>query len=129
MFIQNLTREQQSVLLYLGKQIIAADGVLTDSEIEFIDSLKSQMSENFTEKEIEYSDLSRIFNSNASKASLLLELLGVAYADNDFQESEKEMIIEIASYLSISKEKLLEMNDWVITQLELVKKASLFMIE
>jgi hypothetical protein len=129
MFIQNLTREQQEVLLYLGKKIIAADGVLTDSEVEFIDALKSQMPKNTTENEVQYNDLPKIFNTNSSKASLLLELLGVAHADNEFQDSEKEMLIEIASHLHISKDKLFEMNDWVITQLELVKKASIFMLD
>jgi hypothetical protein len=41
------------------------------------------------EHSVSYDQLSDVFSDKASKASLLLELLGVAHADDEYQDEEK----------------------------------------
>ena len=129
MFIQNLTLDQQSVLLDLSNQLIAADGVLSDDELVFIETLKSQMMPNIEDHSATYNQLSDVFSDKASKASLLLELLGVAHADDEYQDEEKTFMNNIATQLNVSQNELSEMEDWVIAQLNLSKQAIKFMLE
>lgn len=129
MFIQNLTLDQQSVLLNLSNQLIAADGVLSDDELVFIETLKSQMMPNTEDHSVTYNQLSDVFYDKASKASLLLELLGVAHADDDYQDEEKTFMHNIATQLNVSQNELSEMEDWVVAQLSLSKQVIKFMSE
>lgn len=129
MFIQNLTLDQQSVLLQLSNQLISSDSVLSDDELVFIEALKSQMMSDIEDHSVSYDQLSDVFSDKASKASLLLELLGVAHADDEYQDEEKAFMSDIANKLSISLDELAEMEKWVLSQLNISKQVLRFMSE
>ncbi|MGQ0286757.1 DNA repair protein [Pasteurellaceae bacterium 22721_9_1] len=119
MFVQNLNTQQQSVLLSLAQEIIAADSNLTDAETAMLEILKSQANPDAKASSVDLANLSTIFTTNKEKHSLLLELLGIAHADNEYHLDEKDLISSYAKHLNVSPETLNELEFWVEKQIAL----------
>ncbi|HCE2475722.1 TPA: TerB family tellurite resistance protein [Vibrio parahaemolyticus] len=105
MFIQNLEPKQQSALLYLAKEVMDADDELHECEDQVLSLLMSQVDASVTPEAISLEGLSALFDTNSSKASLLLELIGVAHADGDYHHNENALIKKIRSILRCHRRK------------------------
>lgn len=125
MFITRLNSSQQSQLLTLAKEIISADGVVHDREKELLTVLKTQMNPGIEAATV--INLNEEFKTPESKASLLLELIGLAHADSEYHVSEKNLIEKVAKDIQIEMETLSKMESWVKRQFALVNEAELFM--
>ena len=89
MFIQNLNSEQQGLMLSLAKRLISVDGQISKEETDMLATLEAQCCKNISEtKDISMAELKNIFKTEREKASVSLELLAVAYADDDYHKSE-----------------------------------------
>lgn len=129
MFISKLNLEQQSVLLALAERIAAADGVSHEEEALLMAALKAQSQDGAAPATVELSELAGVFDSQSAKSALMLELLGIAFADADYHESEKALVNEVASALNIDSELLSDMESWVSRQVLLTQEAYAFMEE
>ena len=125
MFISKLNLEQQSVLLALAERIAAADGVSHEEEALLMAALKAQSQDGAAPATVELSELAGVFDSQSAKSALMLELLGIAFAD----ASEKALVNEVASALNIDSELLSDMESWVSRQVLLTQEAYAFMEE
>lgn len=119
MFVQNLNTEQQSVLLFLAKEVAKADGSLDELQLGMVEILTKQSNENVAEKSVTLAELSALFKTEREKCSLLLELLGIAHANNEYHLSEKDLITSYANALNVSEKKLFALENWVEKQLAL----------
>lgn len=119
MFVQNLNAKQQSVLLYLAKEVINADNNLHESEQDILSIIMSQVESSELLEVIRPEEIASLFDTNMSKASLLLELIGVAYADGDYHNEERALIKKYADTIGISEQQLRNLEDWVSKQLQL----------
>lgn len=122
MFVQNLTAEQQSALLYLAHEVAKVDGSADELQLGMVEILTKQSEENVTEKAISNAELPTLFTTERAKCSLLLELLGVAHANEEYHLSEKDMIAGYAKELGVSSEKLNALENWVEKQFALSKE-------
>jgi len=129
MFINRLSPTQQAVLLSTAEQLIAADNNISAQETAFLHVLQSQMEPGIKSLPISITDFPAIFNTKSTKVGFLLELLGVAHADAEYQIAEKDFIGTIATAMSISMPLLEDMERWVCRQFALVKEAEEFMRE
>lgn len=127
MFISNLSREQQAVFLGLAKQLILSDSNLATEEESLLTSIQRQMESEVIPTDVPLNSLKELFPTRKDKASMLLELLGLAHADNDYHASEKEFVTQVARACGISKMELIDMECWVVRQLALVHEATQFM--
>lgn len=116
MFVQNLNGKQQAVMLHLVTEIMGADEKLHESEQEIFDVLVNQVGDSVSPEAITLNDMALLFDTNISKASLLLELIGVAHADGEYHNAEKALINKYASSLGVSEEKQLKLEQWVAKQ-------------
>ncbi|EKZ8664216.1 TerB family tellurite resistance protein [Vibrio alginolyticus] len=93
-----------------------------------LETIRSQcdVNVNFDSKP-ELDELGSLFELQHQKVALMLELIGVAYADETYQDSEKAVIGHLAEVLNISPSLLTDMESWVKRQMILVKEANLFM--
>lgn len=121
MFVQNLNEKQQSSLLYLAHEVAKADGDLHELQMGLMEIIKEQCKDSVEEQEIQLEQLPRIFDTERAKCSLLLELLGVAYSNNEYDIREKELIEKYAETLDINLGKLESLEIWVKKQLALMK--------
>lgn len=119
MFIQNLDKKQQSALLYLAKEVMEADDQLHESEGEILSILASQVDVSVSPESVSLDEMATLFDTNASKVSLLLELIGVAHADGDYHHEENALIQKYADTMNVSKDKLLQIEGWVSKQVSL----------
>lgn len=122
MFVNGLDKNQQSALLYLSHEVAKADGDLHELQMGLMEVIKAQCEDNVQEQEVTLDELSQVFDNNSAKCSLLLELLGVAHSNNDYDPREKALIGQYAEALSISKNKLKELETWVTKQLALMEE-------
>lgn len=125
MFVTRLSSRQQGLLLTLGKQLIAADGNIHDKETDLLATLQAQMTPGIQAAAVH--QLGEEFQTQESKAALLLELLGLAHADADYHLDEKDFIAKVALDLGVGKDLLADMESWVMRQFALVREAEEFM--
>lgn len=123
MFVQNLNSAQQSALVYLAHEIVKADGAADESEFAIVELLLNQSNPDVNhEQAVELDQLSALFDTERAKCSLLLELLGVAHANEEYHLSEKDLIAQYATKLGVSNEKLQALETWVEKQFALSKE-------
>lgn len=123
MFIHNLNFEQQSALLFLAREVAKADGSLDELQMGMMSILKAQSQHGVDEKAIDLPELANLFDTERAKCSLLLELLGVAHANEEYHLAEKDLISTYATLLGVSHEKLQALEHWVEAQMSLTKTA------
>lgn len=128
MFIQNLNFEQQSVLLFLAHEVAKADGSSDELQLGMMSILKAQSQHGVDEKPIELSELAYLFDTERARCSLLLELLGVAHANEEYHLTEKDLISTYAASLGVSQEKLQALEHWVEAQMSLTKTAEQLLV-
>lgn len=126
MFIQNLNQKQQSVLLDLCEQVIRIDGIVDEKEKEMLAVLHSQCMRGVEPLHIEKKEITKLFDSSLSKVSLMLEMLGIAYANDDYHPEQAKLITEYANVLGITEGKMIELEDWIKKQFSLFKEVQKF---
>lgn len=128
MFLSNLNLEQKQAFLGLAHQFISADGQLAPQEEAMLGAMKTEMGLSEHEKPIsaELHNLLKPFDSKYARASVLLEIVGLGYSDNNFHPEESQIVQTIAQNFEISKEEVRQMENWVIRQIMLAKEATQF---
>lgn len=127
MFISNLSSKQQSVFLGLAKKLIDSDENFAPEETALLSTIQQQMLADVTPIDVALDTLNTIFECKKAKASLLLELLGLAHADQEYHLAEKDFINQVATSCEVPSYELNDMESWVVRQLSLVREAAQFM--
>lgn len=128
MFIQHLTNEQQGILYSFSKRLVTVDGVIDSKEETILETIRAQCSESADfGLDINLVEIDKIFHQQHQKIAFMIELIGVAHADDTYTHEEKDFVLSLAENLSIDPELLKQMESWVERQLGLVKEANLFM--
>jgi len=127
MFISNLSSKQQSVFLGLAKKLIDSDENIAPEESALLSTIQQQMLADVTSTDVALDTLPTVFDCKKAKASLLLELLGLAHADQEYHSAEKDFINQVATSCGVSSYELQDMESWVVRQLSLVREAAQFM--
>jgi hypothetical protein len=74
-------------------------------------------------------ELAGVFTSKRSKVAALLELLGLAYSDTDFEPGEASLIAEVARRMNLTAGDLAEINGWVQEHVGHIRRALVMMRE
>ncbi|HHF3184005.1 TPA: TerB family tellurite resistance protein [Vibrio alginolyticus] len=128
MFIQHLNDEQQAALYHFSKELIAADGYVDERETRLLDGIIAQCNNSADlEQKFDIKQIPEIFSEKAQKMAFLIELVGVAYADQVIEENEDNLIKNVAEALSVELSLIDELKDWVQRQMALVFEAEKFL--
>jgi uncharacterized tellurite resistance protein B-like protein len=128
MFIHYLNSEQQSALYYFSKQLVVADGHVDERETILLDTIVNQCDENVDlNKSFNIYELSALFSDNPPKIAFLIELIGVGYADQVFEQSEDSLIKQVAVEIGVEPKKIEELKNWVQRQMALVLESKLLL--
>ncbi len=119
MFVQNLNAKQQAALLYMAKAVAHADGNMDELQLGMMEILAKQAEAGVKEMVVPLDELPILFDTERSRCSLLLELLGIAHVNNEYHVHEKDLIGQYANILQISPEKLIALEAWVEKQIAL----------
>lgn len=128
MFIQMLDEKQQSILLALTHKMAHADGAFAPEEKARIQAIQDQMP-GVKPLEMALSDISAIFATKQAKVAMLIELTGVAMADETIADEENTLLLEVAKSLAIDADELDEITSWVSRAFYLFREVQSFMEE
>ena len=106
MYLSILKKEEKKLFLDLAYSLASADGNIADEEKTIIDHYCDEME---IEKQLPTTvDKSEIVNKLTevsdmqNKKIIIFELIGLAMADNNYDEAEKEFITEAVSQFELS---------------------------
>lgn len=123
MFVQYLNESQQGALLHYAYEVMRIDGSADADELNRLDVLRAQAQPGVQATDVAIADLPDLFGDRMSRLVLLFEVIGMGYADEQFNPQESELINTIAKALAIEEDEVLEIMSWVKRQLLLVKEA------
>ena len=123
MFVHQLGPRQQSALLHYARELMRADGRIGDDELGYLDALRAQTVAGVEAEEIPLEKIGHLFTDRRSRVALLLELIGMGYADESFEVEEASLITQISNALDFSDEDVLDFKSWVRRQMMLMTEA------
>ena len=122
MFVHYLDERQQAALLHYAREVMVADSAIDPEESLHMEVLRAQVRPGVQSEAVPIEQLRDLFTDQPSRVILLIELLGMGYADDEFVAQESKMINEIASILK-QTDSLQNIGSWVRRQLSLLKEA------
>ncbi len=128
MYLSKLTDDQKLAFLSIAIKIINADGILDKKEQNAINMMRLEMGL-IDEAKLPTGTLEEtvsVFDSNISKIHTFIEWLSLAYADNNFSGEEQKLLRGIAILFGFDEAKATELENWVISYRELIKKVDTF---
>ncbi len=124
MFVQNLNERQQGVLLHYADEVMRADGRIHAAELLAMDELRNQMEPGVKAESIAVVALPDVFKRRLSRVSFLLELVGMGYANEDFDPAQSELVDQVAKVFGFHEDGTIEsIEQWVKDQLALMNHA------
>ena len=105
MFLHLLNTPQKQAFFALATEMISADGIISDEEIDYMDRLAQEAGLHGDQSPGE-GDGSRdmtVFNSRESKIACALELLILAVVDGKFHIKESAFAIDIIDMLDLDE--------------------------
>ena len=128
MFVQNLNERQQGVLLHYADEVMRADRRIDAAELMAMDMLRNQTEPGIKAEDVPVEALPGLFEDRLSRVSFLLELVGMGYANEDFDPTQSELVNDIARVFSLHENGVIEaIEKWVQDELALMKQAQQLM--
>lgn len=128
MFLHILNDQQQKAFLALARQFIEADKNLAEGERNLLELMYAETGQSF-DAELPAGDtnaLLQAFDSRQARSAVLLELIGVGHADDEFHPEESQFIRSVAAAFGVTEERIAQMESWVQRQLQLAVEAEQF---
>lgn len=126
MFLHQLQEEQKKSFLALAIKTIAADGVKDPREENAILAMRREMGlwaeTRLPQGSVE--ELAAVFDDQKSQRILMMELLGLVYADEKYQRQEQRILRGLAKLFGLEEEEAGRMENWVLRQMELNREAA-----
>ena len=124
MFVQNLNERQQGILLHYADEVMRADRKIDAAELMAMDMLRNQAEPGVKAEDVPIEKLPGLFEDRLSRVSFLLELIGMGYANEDFDPKQSELVGRICEAFSFHEDETLDaVEAWVKDQLGLMKNA------
>lgn len=128
MFLHILNETQQKSFLAIAKQFIEVDTHLSEEEQNLLELMMAETGLDFDTElpEGNVEDLLAQFDTKQARAAVLLELIGVGHADNEFHAEESHFVQKIGRTFGVSDEELQAMESWVTRQMALAQEVERF---
>ena len=124
MFVQNLNERQQGALLHYADEVMRVDRRIDASELMAMEMLRNQTKPGVKAEDVLIDELPGLFEDRLSRVSFLLELVGMGYANEDFDPTQSELVNQIASVFAFHEDGTVEaIERWVQDELALLKRA------
>ena len=128
MFVQNLNERQQGVLLHYADEVMRADRRIDAAELMEMDILRNQAEPGVKAEDVPIGALPGLFEDRLSRVSFLLELVGMGYANENFDPEQSELVNQIARVFGFHENGTIEaIEQWVQDELALMKQAQQLM--
>ena len=124
MFVQYLNERQQGALLHYAHEMMRVDGAVAGEELALLDVLRDQAEPGVEAEDVPLEELAILFDDRLTRVAFLLEVVGMGFANEDFDPAEHELARDLAGALALGDDDTLEdVKSWVRRQLLLVREA------
>lgn len=127
MFVQYLNERQQGALLHYAHEMMRADSAVAGEELALLDLLRDQAQPGVEAEDVPLQDLAGLFDDRLTRVAFLLEVVGMGYANQDFDPAESKLARDLADALELGDDTLEDVKSWVKRQLLLVREAKQLM--
>ena len=127
MFVHYLNERQQSALLHYAHEMMRVDGAVAGEELALLDILRDQAEPGIKAEDVPLEELSGLFDDRLTRIAFLLEVVGMGYANQDFDPAESQLARDLANALALGDNTLEDVKSWVTRQLLLVQEAKKLM--
>ena len=128
MFVQYLNERQQGALLHYAHEMMRADRAVAGEELALLDLLRNQAEPGVEAEDVPLQDLAALFDDRLTRVAFLLEVVGMGYANEDFDPAESQLARSLSDALELGEDDTLEdVKSWVKRQLLLVREAKQLM--
>lgn len=126
MFLDKLNNEEKEAFLSLSVHAAKANGVVEEEEKNMIEEYCREMGISFFDAE-DVMPLSKVVETYIesevqSRKIVLLEILGLVYADGTYDATEKAFIQDFAEKICLDPETVEKQTELVVRYLTLVKE-------
>lgn len=123
-FVRYLNERQQAALLHYAHEMMRVDGSVAGDELVYLDVIRDQAQTGVEAEDVPMEELSTLFDDRISRVAFLLEVVGMGYANRDFDPSESQLAKDLARALPVEGEDILEhIESWVKRQLLMMGEA------
>ncbi len=129
MFLYRLDEEQREAFMSLAQAFIEADDRLHPEEERVLKLMRREMdldpsgSGEGASVDLNEESIGSVFDDREAQVTVLLELLGLGYADDDFAPEENQFIRKLSDVFDVTSARLEQMENWVLRQVALVQDA------
>lgn len=123
MFVQYLNERQQGALLHYADRMARVDGSVADEELVQLDVLRQQTQPGVKAQDVPLDELAALFDDRVSQIAFLLEVVGMGYANDEFDPAESQLANDLVNALAVGDGVLDEIKSWVTRQLSLFREA------
>jgi hypothetical protein len=127
MFWVNLNPEEREALLVLANHLIKSDAKVSKAEQDALDNLEKYMElpdDGLPRPGVEQAIASIAHGTVKSRNATMLELVQLAYADDEYNPKELAVLLSWARQWKLPPGRLQEMENWVKEIRKLSKKAA-----
>ncbi len=134
-YIQELTQEEKLVFIKIFCKLINIDNSVEKEEIEFLKVISNRyaMDNNIvvdiikSAKSIDCIAEARKVTNRQHALELIKELCVLANVDDEVDDTELDIIIDVAEAMGIEEEKILLINRWVLDSAIVAKTGQIIM--
>ena len=83
----------------------------------------SKRSRGVTAQDVPLGELAALFDDRVSRVAFLLEVVGMGYANDEFDPAESQLASDLVGALAVGDGVLDEIKSWVTRQLSLFREA------
>ena len=125
MYLNRLNEDEKKAFMAFARLVQAVDGNVSEDEEIMIKGYYHEMNL-FGEREEKYSidELISVFNGSTieNKKIVIFEAIGLAYADGEYDESEKNLISKVANAIGITDDIMTKLDAYVLKYIVLVSE-------
>jgi len=124
-FLNYLKGSQKKLFLRMAENLIKADNKILPEEKELFDALRKELGcADFVFGQALDESQFEVFDTNETKNIVILELVALAYVDNEMAEEERDFILKIMKVFRTPSKKLKMFEKWVLKQKNLYEEAA-----
>jgi hypothetical protein len=126
-----MSNEQKHAFLGLARQFVLSDWRYALQEWDRYDMMKAEMGlpADTPLSDAPFEALIKPFVSRRDRATVLLELISLGYADRNYAPNESAFIQGLAAAFEVPDADLYAMQDWARRHAELMHEANMFFTE
>ena len=131
MYLLVLTPMQQEAVIFLAREVIAADDAISAKEQDVLNKMarEADLPTRSARYISSHSAAVEALTTRKAQAVAIVELLGIAYADGEYGEEENRYINILVRELGIPEVTVDAMENWVLRYIALAKEVQGFWSE